>query len=98
MDLKNQFDLKLKAEAKKYQEKIISEVSEGKRSSSYTALRKLGVGGQDVGKIFVPSLAMLIVTLHPNNQLMPLLIISPLFLKSLILSVLIIYRQIFVKC
>ena len=50
MDLQNQFDLKLKAEARKYQEKIISEVSEGKRSSSYAALRKLGVGGKDVGK------------------------------------------------
>ena len=50
LDLKNQFDLKLKADARKYQEKIISEVSEGKRSSSYAALRKLGVGGKDVGK------------------------------------------------
>ena len=42
ISLKRQFDDKLKREAKKYIEKIKSEVSEGKRASAYSAIRKLG--------------------------------------------------------
>ena len=40
--VKKEFDLKLEKEAAKYVEKIQNEVSEGKRGSSYSALRKLG--------------------------------------------------------
>ena len=40
--LKNKFDTKLKKEASKYIEKIEKEVLEGKRGSSYSAIRKLG--------------------------------------------------------
>ena len=44
MDIKQRFDQKLKVEAKKYVQKILSEVAEGKRNSSYAALRKLETG------------------------------------------------------
>ena len=50
LEIKSQFDLKLKAEVKKYQDKVKSEVTEGKRNSCYAALRKLGVGGKDISK------------------------------------------------
>ena len=50
LEIKAQFELKLRTEAKKYHEKVEAEVTEGKRSSSYSALRKLGVGGKDIGK------------------------------------------------
>ena len=40
--LKKEFDDKLKSEAAKYVDKIKKEVVEGKRGSSYSALRKLG--------------------------------------------------------
>ena len=65
LDIKSRFDLKLKDEANKYQEKVKAEVTEGKRSSSYAALRKLGVGGNDVGKnsFTLPS--------HADNDLSP---------------------------
>ena len=49
LDLKHKFDQKLKVEAEKYRQKIISEVQEGKRSNSYAALRKLETGN-NVGK------------------------------------------------
>ena len=49
LNIKSQFDLKLRVEAKKYQERIVAEVLEGKRTSSYSALRKLGVGGKNIG-------------------------------------------------
>ena len=41
LELKNSFDNKLKTEAEKYRQKILLEVSEGKRVNSYKALRKL---------------------------------------------------------
>ena len=41
-EIKDAFDNKLKAAAMKYKEKIIAQVSEGKRGSSYPAIRKLG--------------------------------------------------------
>ena len=65
LNIKAQFDVKLKAEAQKYQEKVKAEVIEGKRSSSYAALRKLGVGGNDMGKnsFTLPS--------HTDNDLSP---------------------------
>ena len=65
LDIKSRFDLKLKDEANKYQEKVKAEVTEGKRSSSYAALRKLGVGGNEVGKnsFTLPS--------HADNDLSP---------------------------
>ena len=49
LNLKHKFDKKLKVEAEKYRQKIISEVQEGKRSNSYAALRKLETGN-NVGK------------------------------------------------
>ena len=45
--IKSQFDLRLRAEVLKYQEKVTAEVSDGKRNSCYSALRKLGVGSND---------------------------------------------------
>ena len=42
LELKAEFDDKLKIEAEKYMEKIREEVSCGKRGSSYSAIRKLG--------------------------------------------------------
>ena len=44
MNLKAKFDQKLKSEAQKYTQKIIAEVAEGKRGSSYPALKKLEFG------------------------------------------------------
>ena len=44
LDLKAKFDQKLKYEAEKYTNKILAEVKDGKRGSSYPALRKLEVG------------------------------------------------------
>ena len=44
IDLRNQFDLKLKIEANKYQEKIKDEIRQGNISNSYKALRKLEFG------------------------------------------------------
>ena len=49
LSLVSEFDLKLKAEAKKYQDKIQADVLEGKLGSSYSALRKLGAGCKDNG-------------------------------------------------
>ena len=40
--IKSEFDKKLEAEAIKFKDKIIEEVSDGKRGSSYSAIRKLG--------------------------------------------------------
>ena len=40
----SKFQLKLKAEALKYKNRIIQEVQEGKRGSGYSAIRKLGEG------------------------------------------------------
>ena len=42
LEVKEEFDDKLKAEAKKYKDKIVAEVSDGKRGSSYAAIKKLG--------------------------------------------------------
>ena len=44
LKVKLQFEEKLKSEAEKYRQKIIKEVNEGKRCSSYSALRKLDTG------------------------------------------------------
>ena len=44
LQLKTKFDQKLKMEAEKYKQKILTEVSEGKRNNSYKALRKLEAG------------------------------------------------------
>ena len=44
-----EFKQKLKIEAKKYLEKIEAEVIEGKRGSSYSALKKLGAQSNDIG-------------------------------------------------
>ena len=49
LSLKAKFDQKLKSEAMKYEERIKNEVIEGNRSSSYSALRKLGGGGKETG-------------------------------------------------
>ena len=48
LQLKSKFDQKLKVEAEKYRQKILTEVSEGKRNNAYKALRKLESG--DFGK------------------------------------------------
>ena len=42
-ELKSKFDKKFEAEFKKYQTKIELEVTEGKRGSAYSALKKLGL-------------------------------------------------------
>ena len=42
LKIKEEFDVKLKAAACKYKDKLIAEVTEGKRGSSYPAIRKLG--------------------------------------------------------
>ena len=42
LEIKNIFEEKLKSEMVKYMEKIMLEVTEGKRGSSYPALKKLG--------------------------------------------------------
>ena len=39
IEIAEKFDLKIKLEAKKYHQKILNEVSEGKRNNSYSALR-----------------------------------------------------------
>ena len=44
LELKYKFDQKLKIEAEKYHQKILAEVSEGKKNNSYRALRKLESG------------------------------------------------------
>ena len=44
IEIAEKFDLKIKLEAKKYHQKILNEVSEGKRNNSYSALRKLEYG------------------------------------------------------
>ena len=44
------FDEKMKREVIKYREKILKEVREGKKSSGYTAIRKLGNGPGEEGK------------------------------------------------
>ena len=49
VDIKAQFDVKLRQAAAKYQEKIEAEVLEGKRNNSYSALRKMGGGGKADG-------------------------------------------------
>ena len=46
--LKTEFETKKKEAVKKYTDKIIEEVREGTRSSSYKALRKLGVRSGDI--------------------------------------------------
>ena len=46
--LKTEFETKKKEAVKKYADKIIEEVREGTRSSSYKALRKLGVRSGDI--------------------------------------------------
>ena len=50
LDIQNKFQSKLKAEALKYRNKIILEVQEGKRGSSYSAIRRLGDGPADSSK------------------------------------------------
>ena len=42
LSIKKNFNLKRKGEIKKYKEKVINELNDGKRNSSYKALRKLG--------------------------------------------------------
>ena len=49
-ELQNRFQAKLKCEATKYREKIIQEVADGKRGSSYNAIRKLGDGPCEADK------------------------------------------------
>ena len=48
--LQQQFETKLRAECRKYREKIVNEVTLGKRGSSYKAIRKLGEGKEDWDK------------------------------------------------
>ena len=45
IEIRQKFDKKLKSEAEKYKQKVLEEVSEGKRSNAYAALRKLDMGG-----------------------------------------------------
>ena len=52
LNLKSLFDQKLKQEAEKYRIKIETEVSEGKRGNSYSALRKLDYGTQNCKQSF----------------------------------------------
>ena len=49
LEIKAKFDEKLKHEAEKYRQKIVAEVQQGKRSNSYSALRKLE-SGDNIGK------------------------------------------------
>ena len=49
LDLVKRFEVKIKLEAKKYHQKILDEVAQGKRNNSYAALRKLE-SGQNVTK------------------------------------------------
>ena len=49
LELVQKFDQKIKLEAKKYHQKILAEVTEGKRNNSYSALRRLE-SGENVGK------------------------------------------------
>ena len=51
-NLQSLFDQKLKQEAEKYRIKIETEVSEGKRGNSYSALRKLDYGTQNCKQSF----------------------------------------------
>ena len=51
-NLQSLFDQKLKQEAEKYRIKIDTEVSEGKRGNSYSALRKLDYGTQNCKQSF----------------------------------------------
>ena len=44
LSLLKKFELKMKIEAEKYHKKILSEVAEGKRNNTYSALRKLEFG------------------------------------------------------
>ena len=44
IEIKNRFDLKLKLEAQKYTQKILTEVLEGKRKNASAALRRLDTG------------------------------------------------------
>ena len=46
LELKSKLDMKIKTEAEKYKQKILSEVATGKRGNSYKALRKLESGGK----------------------------------------------------
>ena len=43
LKLRELFNLKLKGELKKYKERLLNEVEEGKRGSIYPALKKLGM-------------------------------------------------------
>jgi hypothetical protein len=47
LSLQNRFQMKLNSEAGKYKDKIIKEVSDGKRGSAYKAIRKLGESKAD---------------------------------------------------
>ena len=49
-ELQRKFQIKLRCEATKYKDKIIQEVADGKRGSSYNAIRKLGDGPCDADK------------------------------------------------
>jgi len=49
-NIQNNFKQKLKAEETKYRNKVIQEVKDGKRSSAYSAIRKLGDGPADWDK------------------------------------------------
>ena len=49
-ELQTKFQAKLKCEAIKYKDKIIQEVADGKRGSSYSAIRKLGDNSCGVDK------------------------------------------------
>ena len=55
LTIQSKFQLKLKAEALKYKNRIIQEVQEGKRGSGYSAIRKLGEGpaGSDKKRQFL---------------------------------------------
>ena len=54
LKLKNEFDKSLMEAVHKYKDKVISEVTEGKRGSAYKALRKLGDGSNTDGNFHIP--------------------------------------------
>ena len=65
LEVKKKFEQKIKAEAEKYRQKIVTEVTDGKRNNSYKALRKLETGNCDKNSAFtLPS--------HADENLSPL--------------------------
>ena len=55
LEIKHSFDEAFRSEAHKYKDKIIAEVADGKRGSSYKALKKLGSGMKDDVNLQIPS-------------------------------------------